>query len=238
MSKNTDRFEWEPSNFGSEKLWADATTKGGCAARLELHIEFDGNKPRPHVSLLARIGNNVFDTDNASAWGVLGSIIPRDEWPGQIWAGENFEGPRQCDKAVLNCIDNFYREDLRDAAKCALLDEAQVTFLSQSGCEVAQNFAYEWNRIAECVIDTTNPFYDTSAMLFAYRYDLTLAELLYAWGRLVSTPFSREHYNFGPILSGRFEVLADAGIFCDMPYSNEFCDNAASFLDALETPFM
>lgn len=112
MSKNTDRFEWEPSNFGSEKLWANATTKGGRAARLELHIEFDGNKPRPHVSLLARIGNNVFDTDNASAWGVLSSIIPRDEWPGQIWAGENFEGPRQCDKAMLNCIDNFYRGDL------------------------------------------------------------------------------------------------------------------------------
>lgn len=107
MSKNTDHFEWVPSNLGSEKLHADTHDKAGRAVRLELHIEFDGNKPRPHVSLLARIGNNIFDTDNASAWGVLGSIIPRNEWPGQIWAGENFEGMRQRDKAVLNCIDNF-----------------------------------------------------------------------------------------------------------------------------------
>lgn len=237
MSKNTDRFEWVASNFGSEKLWADATTRGGCAARLELHIEFDGNKPRPHVSLLARIGNNVFDTDNASDWGVIEHIIPRDEWPGQIWAGENFEGPRQCDKAVLNCIDNFYRADLRDAAKRAILNETQVTFLEQSGHEVAQNFAYEWNRIVESVIDATNPFYDTSAMLFAYRYDLTLAELLYKWRRLTCAE-PDGLYTYGLILAGRFEALAEAGIFCDMPNSDEFCDSATTFLQTLEAPFM
>lgn len=237
MSKSTDRFEWVESNFGSEKLWADATDGGKYDIRLELHIEFDGNKPRPHVSLLARIGNNVFDTDNPSAWGVLSSIIPRNEWPYHIWAGENFEGPRDCDKAVLNCIDKYYRADLRDAAKCAILNETQVTFLEQSGHEAARNFAYEWNRIVESVIDATNPFYDTSATLFAYRYDLTLAELLYKWRRMVSTE-PEGLYTYGLILAGRFESLAESDIFCDMPNSNEFCDSATTFLETLEAPFM
>lgn len=238
MSKNTDRFEWEPSNFGSEKLWANATTKGGRAAHLELHIEFDGNKPRPHVSLLARIGNNVFDTDNASDWGVIERVMPRREWPKEIWAGRKGDKERDVDAALSKCIDDFYSRDVYSNAIWAHLNKEQLTFLQASDSLLIREFGPRWNGLIEDVLEVTFPERCSLDWSAIYRLRDEMRKLL----------FDLHCDAFPTMRNSRPCDFSTYSLFCDardipefegMPDAEEFFTGEASLVaTALETPFM
>lgn len=239
MSKNTDRFEWSTGDYlHSAIAWTSATDSDGLHCHIALHVTYPTNALRPHVSLTVDNHNNFYDTDNASDWGVIERIIPRLEWPKQIWAGRKGDKERDVDTALSKCIDDFYKRDVYGSAIWAHLNKEQLTFLQASDSLLIREFGPRWNGLIEDVLEVTFPERCSLDWSAIYRLRDEMRKLLFD---LHCDAFSTMR-NSRPCDFSTYSLFYDARDipeFEGMPDAEEFFTGEASLVaTALETPFM
>lgn len=239
MSKNTDRFEWSTGDYlHSAIAWTSATDSDGLHCHIALHVTYPTNALRPHVSLTVDNHNNFYDTDNASDWGVIERIIPRLEWPKQIWAGRKGDKERDVDAALSKCIDDFYRHDVYSSAIWAHLNKEQCTFLQASDSILVREFGAHWNGLIEDVLKVTDRELELLDWATIYRTRDAMRKLLFDL-HCEAFPTMRNSRPRDFSLYSLFYDARDIPELEDMPDAEEFFTGEASLVaTALESPFM
>lgn len=239
MSKNTDRFEWSTGDYlHSAIAWTSATDSDGLHCHIALHVTWPENGLRPHLSLTVDTHNNFYDTDNTSDWGQIERVMPRKEWPKEIWAGRKGDKERDVDVILSQCIDNFYKHDVRSSAIWARLSEEQVIFLRNSDSKTLREFGRRWNGLIEDVLNVTSHERARLNWTAIYCLRAIMHKLL----------FNMHRDAFPSMLNSRPSDYSTYSLFCDardmpklkaMPNAEEFFTGEASLVvTALETPFM
>lgn len=239
MSKNTDRFEWSTGDYlHSAIAWTSATDSDGLHCHIALHVTWPDNGLRPHLSLTVDTHNNFYDTDNASDWGVIERVMPRREWPEQIWAGRKGDKARDVDIILSQCIDDFYKRDVHGSAIWARLSEEQATFLQNSDSLAVREFGARWNGLIEDVLKLASPESVRLDWGAIHRLRDVMHKLLFD-AHCAAFPTMR---NGGPCDFSMYSLFCDARDipeFEGMLDAEEFFTGEASLVaTALETPFM
>ena len=126
-----DRYEWRQQTRyvpeeGRDVTWLEAQTDTGVTVRVELRPHPDEPKmPAPVIIVESGDGQEA-SSERVEDWPVIEAVLPRLEWPGEVWAGVDGPDPedRRPDQAVVDAIAEFHR-DLQ-LAKASEDDDGEV----------------------------------------------------------------------------------------------------------------
>lgn len=112
-----DRYEWRQRTRyvpeeGRDVTWLEAQTDAGVTVRVELRPHPDEpGVPTPIIMVETPDGQTA-SSSRVEDWPLIETVLPRLEWPGEVWAGEDGPDPedRRPDQAVADAIANFHRD--------------------------------------------------------------------------------------------------------------------------------
>lgn len=124
-----DRYEWTQRTSyvpeeGRDVEWLEAQTDAGVMVRVELRPHPDEpGVPAPVVVVETPDGQTA-NSSRGEDWPLIETVLPRLEWPGEVWAGVDGPDPedRRPDQAVVDAIADFHR-DLQNAKADDGVDE-------------------------------------------------------------------------------------------------------------------
>lgn len=112
-----DRYEWRQRTRyvpeeGRDVTWLEAQTDAGVTVRVELRPHPDEpGVPAPIIMVETPDGQTA-SSSRVEDWPLIETVLPRLEWPGEVWAGEDGPDPedRRPDQAVADAIADFHRD--------------------------------------------------------------------------------------------------------------------------------
>lgn len=124
-----DRYEWSQRTRyvpeeGRDVTWLEAQTDAGVTVRVELRPHPDEPKMPAPVIVVETPDGQTANSSRVEDWPVIETVLPRLEWPGEVWAGVDGPDPedRRPDQAVVDAIAEFHR-DLQNAEADDGVDE-------------------------------------------------------------------------------------------------------------------
>lgn len=126
-----DRYEWSRCTRyvpeeGRDVEWLETVTPTGVTVRVELRPHPDEpGVPAPIIMVETPDGQTA-SSERVEDWPLIETVLPRLEWPGEVWAGVDGPDPedRRPDQAVADAIADFHR-DLQ-LAKASEDDDGEV----------------------------------------------------------------------------------------------------------------
>ena len=126
-----DRYGWNRRTRynpeeGRDVTWLETVTPTGVTVRVELRPHPDEpGMPAPVIIVESGDGQEA-SSERVEDWPVIETVLPRQEWPGEVWAGVDGPDPedRRPDQAVADAIAEFHR-DLQ-LAKASEDDDGEV----------------------------------------------------------------------------------------------------------------
>lgn len=126
-----DRYEWSQRTRyvpeeGRDVEWLETVTPSGASVRVELRPHPDEPKMPAPVIVVETPDGQTANSSRVEDWPVIETVLPRLEWPGEVWAGVDGPDPedRRPDQAVVDAIAEFHR-DLQ-LAKASEDDDGEV----------------------------------------------------------------------------------------------------------------
>ena len=124
-----DRYEWSRRTRyvpeeGRDVEWLETVTPSGVTVRVELRPHPDEpGVPAPIIMVETPDGRTA-SSSRVEDWPLIETVLPRQEWPGEVWAGVDGPDPedRRPDQAVADAIEEFHR-DLQNAKADDGVDE-------------------------------------------------------------------------------------------------------------------
>lgn len=112
-----DRYEWRQQTRyvpeeGRDVTWLETVTPTGVTVRVELRPHPDEpGMPAPVIIVESGDGQEA-SSERVEDWPVIEAVLPRLEWPGEVWAGVDGPDPedRRPDQAVVDAIAEFHRD--------------------------------------------------------------------------------------------------------------------------------
>lgn len=112
-----DRYEWSQRTRyvpeeGRDVTWLEAQTDAGVTVRVELRPHPDEpGVPAPIIMVETPDGQTA-SSSRVEDWPLIETVLPRLEWPGEVWAGVDGPDPedRRPDQAVVDAIADFHRD--------------------------------------------------------------------------------------------------------------------------------
>lgn len=112
-----DRYEWRQQTRyvpeeGRDVTWLEAQTDAGVTVRVELRPHPDEpGVPAPIIMVETPDGQTA-SSSRVEDWPLIETVLPRLEWPGEVWAGVDGPDPedRRPDQAVADAIADFHRD--------------------------------------------------------------------------------------------------------------------------------
>lgn len=112
-----DRYKWRQQTRyvpeeGRDVEWLEAQTDTGVTVRVELRPHPDEpGVPAPVIIVESGDGQEA-SSERVEDWPLIETVLPRLEWPGEVWAGEDGPDPedRRPDQAVVDAIAEFHRD--------------------------------------------------------------------------------------------------------------------------------
>ena len=112
-----DRYEWRQQTRyvpeeGRDVTWLEAQTDAGVTVRVELRPHPDEpGVPAPIIMVETPDGQTA-SSSRVEDWPLIETVLPRLEWPGEVWAGVDGPDPedRRPDQAVADAIAEFHRD--------------------------------------------------------------------------------------------------------------------------------
>ena len=112
-----DRYEWSQRTRyvpeeGRDVTWLEAQTDAGVTVRVELRPHPDEpGVPAPIIMVETPDGRTA-SSSRVEDWPLIETVLPRLEWPGEVWAGVDGPDPedRRPDQAVVDAIADFHRD--------------------------------------------------------------------------------------------------------------------------------
>jgi hypothetical protein len=112
-----DRYEWSQRTRyvpeeGRDVTWLEAQTDAGVTVRVELRPHPDEpGVPAPIIMVETPDGQTA-NSSRVEDWPLIETVLPRLEWPGEVWAGVDGPDPedRHPDQAVVDAIADFHRD--------------------------------------------------------------------------------------------------------------------------------
>lgn len=124
-----DRYEWRQQTRyvpeeGRDVEWLETVTPSGASVRVELLPHPDEPKMPAPVIVVETPDGQTANSSRVEDWPVIETVLPRLEWPGEVWAGVDGPDPedRRPDQAVVDAIAEFHR-DLQNAEADDGVDE-------------------------------------------------------------------------------------------------------------------
>ena len=159
-----DRYEWTQRTRyvpeeGRDVTWLEAQTDTGVTVRVELRPHPDEpGVPAPIIMVETPDGQTA-NSSRVEDWPLIETVLPRLEWPGEVWAGVDGPDPedRRPDQTVqldlfreaVTRIDDVVvgeeKADEREAAMIAALELIceQTTLSQEAEDERLARFRYE-----------------------------------------------------------------------------------------------
>lgn len=112
-----DRYEWSrrtryvPED-GRDVEWLEAQTDAGVTVRVELRPHPDEPGVPAPIIMVEMPDGRTASSSRVEDWPLIETVLPRQEWPGEVWAGEDGPDPedRRPDQAVADAIAEFHRD--------------------------------------------------------------------------------------------------------------------------------
>lgn len=112
-----DRYEWRQQTRynpeeGRDVEWLETVTPSGASVRVELRPHPDEPKMPAPVIVVETPDGQTASSSRVEDWPVIEIVLPRLEWPGEVWAGVDGPDPgdRRPDQAVVDAIAEFHRD--------------------------------------------------------------------------------------------------------------------------------
>lgn len=116
-----DRYQWSRRtryvpDEGRDVTWLETVTPAGASVRVELRPHPDEPGVPAPVVVVETPDGQIANSSRVEDWPVIEAVLPRLEWPGEVWAGVDGPGPedRRPDQAVVDAVTAFHR-DLQQA---------------------------------------------------------------------------------------------------------------------------
>ena len=124
-----DRYQWSRRtryvpDEGRDVEWLETVTPSGASVRVELRPHPDEPKMPAPVIIVETPDGQTANSSRVEDWPLIETVLPRQEWPGEVWAGVDGPDPedRRPDQAVADAIAEFHR-DLQNAEADDGVDE-------------------------------------------------------------------------------------------------------------------
>lgn len=124
-----DRYEWSRRTRyvpeeGRDVEWLETVTPSGASVRVELRPHPDEPGMPAPIIVVETPDAQTASSSRVEDWPVIETVLPRLEWPGEVWAGVDGPDPedRRPDQAVVDAIAEFHR-DLQNAEADDGVDE-------------------------------------------------------------------------------------------------------------------
>lgn len=112
-----DRYEWSQRTRyvpeeGRDVTWLEAQTDAGVTVRVELRPHPDEPGVPAPVIVVETPDGQTANSSRVEDWPLIETVLPRLEWPGEVWAGVDGPDPedRRPDQAVADAIAEFHRD--------------------------------------------------------------------------------------------------------------------------------
>lgn len=112
-----DRYEWSRRtryvpDEGRDVTWLEAQTDTGVTVRVELRPHPDEPGMPAPVIIVETPDGQTANSSRVEDWPLIETVLPRLEWPGEVWAGVDGPDPedRRPDQAVVDAIADFHRD--------------------------------------------------------------------------------------------------------------------------------
>lgn len=112
-----DRYQWSRRtryvpDEGRDVTWLETVTPAGASVRVELRPHPDEPGVPAPVVVVETPDGQIASSSRVEDWPLIETVLPRLEWPGEVWAGEDGPDPedRRPDQAVADAIAEFHRD--------------------------------------------------------------------------------------------------------------------------------
>lgn len=112
-----DRYEWSSRTRyvpeeGRDVEWLETVTPSGASVRVELRPHPDEPGVPAPVIVVETPDGQTANSSRVEDWPLIETVLPRLEWPGEVWAGVDGPDPedRRPDQAVVDAIADFHRD--------------------------------------------------------------------------------------------------------------------------------
>ena len=112
-----DRYEWTQRTRyvpeeGRDVTWLEAQTDAGVTVRVELRPHPDEPGVPAPIIMVEMPDGQTANSSRVEDWPLIETVLPRLEWPGEVWAGVDGPDPedRRPDQAVADAIAEFHRD--------------------------------------------------------------------------------------------------------------------------------
>lgn len=112
-----DRYEWSQRTRyvpeeGRDVEWLEAQADAGVTVRVELRPHPDEPGVPAPIIMVETPDAQTANSSRVEDWPLIETVLPRLEWPGEVWAGVDGPDPedRRPDQAVADAIAEFHRD--------------------------------------------------------------------------------------------------------------------------------
>jgi len=112
-----DRYEWSRRTRynpeeGRDVEWLETVTPSGASVRVELRPHPDEPGMPAPIIVVEMPDAQTANSSRVEDWPLIETVLPRLEWPGEVWAGVDGPDPedRRPDQAVVDAIAEFHRD--------------------------------------------------------------------------------------------------------------------------------
>lgn len=112
-----DRYEWSRCTRyvpeeGRDVEWLETVTPTGVTVRVELRPHPDEPGVPAPIIMVEMPDGQTASSERVEDWPVIETVLPRLEWPGEVWAGVDGPDPedRRPDQVVVDAIADFHRD--------------------------------------------------------------------------------------------------------------------------------
>lgn len=112
-----DRYEWTQRTRyvpeeGRDVTWLEAQADAGVTVRVELRPHPDEPGVPAPIIMVEMPDGRTASSSRVEDWPLIETVLPRLEWPGEVWAGVDGLDPedRRPDQAVVDAIADFHRD--------------------------------------------------------------------------------------------------------------------------------
>lgn len=112
-----DRYGWSRRTRynpeeGRDVTWLETVTPTGVTVRVELRPHPDEPGVPAPIIMVETPDAQTANSSRVEDWPLIETVLPRQEWPGEVWAGVDGPDPedRRPDQAVADAIAEFHRD--------------------------------------------------------------------------------------------------------------------------------
>lgn len=112
-----DRYGWSRCTRyvpeeGRDVEWLETVTPTGVTVRVELRPHPDEPGVPAPIIMVEMPDGQTASSERVEDWPLIETVLPRLEWPGEVWAGVDGPDPedRRPDQVVVDAIADFHRD--------------------------------------------------------------------------------------------------------------------------------